>query len=156
MLTNSVSMSLNASQNFFDLRILILEGHSIDECVLSNPIKGLLPVLCIHFDATDGQVFDLGEEIVVWLRHSTFVSPVSFKELHVQSSCLSLFTLIPLTNRGIISIGEGNSGVLRPNELELAVFILLEKLLGEGRLGLRDNRVAGWIIRYEFAEFILG
>ena len=145
-------MSLNASNSFFDLRVSIIEGLAVDKSVLSNPRKDLLVVFGAHLHATDGQIFDLGEEIIVWLGDSTLVILVSLKELHVQFGRLSHFTFEPGHDSLIIGIGHGDSGLLRPNELELAVFILLEKLLGEGRLGLRDNRVARWIVRYKFAE----
>ena len=54
LLTHFVSMSLHAKQNILDLRILVLEGHSVDKCVLSHPIHHLRLVLGIQLDAADG------------------------------------------------------------------------------------------------------
>jgi len=147
LLTHFVSMSLHAKQNILDLRILVLEGHSVDKCVLSHPIHHLRLVLGIQLDAADGKVFDLGEEIFVWLLHSTFVGLECFKELLVQSSCLSLFALKPFHDRGIIGVGHRDSGALGPNELELTGIVELKELLGEGGLGFWDGLIdSNWNI----------
>ena len=141
MLTHHVSLSLHLGKNFLDLRILVSDGLSVDESVGSHPREDLLFVLGIHLDATNGKIFNLGKEIVVGLLHLTFIGFVSVKELHVQSSCLSLFALPPLHDRFIIGVSEGDGRFVGPNELELAGFVLFEQLLGEGGLGFWDSLI---------------
>ena len=145
-LTHLISMSLNAGQNFVDLRVLVIERLPVDKSVFSHPLNDLLVGFSIHLHATDGQIFDLGKEIVVWLGDSTLVILVSLNELHVMSSRLSHFTFEPGLDSGIIGIGHGDSGLLWPNELELAGFVFLEELLGESGLGLRD---IDWSFRFK-------
>ena len=78
--------SLNALNNLVNFRVLIIEGLAVDEGVFSDPFNDLLVVFSAHLHATDGQFFDLGKEIVVWLGDNTLVILVSLKELHVQFS----------------------------------------------------------------------
>ena len=133
-----VSLSLNAGKNILDLRIFVIKGLTVDKGVSSHPLNDLLVGLSIHFHATDGQIFDLGNEIVVWLGNSTLVILESLNELHVQSSRFSPFAFEPFHDSGIVGVGQGDGGLLGPNELELSGFVFLEELLGEGRLGLWD------------------
>ena len=151
-LTIPISLSLNAGQNFVDLRVFVIERLTVDKSVFSYPLNDLLVVFSAHLHATDGQIFDLGKEIVVWLGDSTLVILVSLNELHVMSSRLSHFTFEPGLDSGIVGISHGDSGLLWPNELELAIFVFLEELLGESGLGLRDvfSSEIGLKFRFKF------
>ena len=147
-----VGLSLNASENVLNLRVFVVEGLAIDKSVLGHPGDDLLVVFSTHLHATDGQIFDLGKEIVVWLGDSTLVILVSLNELHVMSSRLSHFTFEPGLDSGIVGISHGDSGLLWPNELELAIFVFLEELLGKSGLGLRDvfSSEIGLKFRFKF------
>ena len=72
-LTHIISLSLNSGQNFVDLRVFIIKRLTVDKSVFSHPLNDLLVGFSIHLHATDGQIFDLGKEIVVWLGDSTLV-----------------------------------------------------------------------------------
>ena len=100
------SLSLNAGKNILDLRIFVIKGLTVDKGVLRHPRKDLLVVLSTHFHATDSQIFDLGNEIVVWLGNSTLVILVSIDELHVQSSRISHFTFEPFHDSGIVGVSH--------------------------------------------------
>ena len=148
------SLSLNASNNFLDLRVLINEGLSVDECVGSHPSEDLLFVLGIHIDATDGQLFYLSKEVIVRLLDGTLVRLPSFKELHIQSSSISHFAIEPCLDCGVIGVGKGDSGAaFRKHELELTGLVELEELLDVSRL--RRGRLWGLarrIVRYNVTE----
>ena len=102
-------------------------------------------------------MFDLSKEVVVRLLDSALVRLPSFKELHIQSSCISHFAIEPCLDCSVISVGKGDSRAYRFHELELSSLIELKELLDVSRLGRgRLWGLAGRIIRYKVTEVCLG
>ena len=151
-LAHLLSLRLNASKSFCDLRILIDGGLSVNESVGSHPSQHFLLGLGVELNATNSDFLNLGKEVVIRLSHCLLVVHPSMNELAVQIFSIPHFALEPFHDCFIIGVSEGDGWALRMDELELTLFILLKDLFGHaglwfghglGLIVVSDPRVVG-------------
>ena len=151
-LAHLLSLRLNASKSFCDLRVLIDGGLSVDEGVGSHPGQHFLLGLVVELNAADSDVLNLGKEVVPRLSHCLLVVHPSINELAVMVFVFPHLALPPFHDCSIIGISEGNGWALGIDELELTLFILLKDLFGHaglwfghglGLIVVSDPRVVG-------------
>ena len=151
-LAHLLSLRLNASKSFCDLRVLIDCGLSVDEGVGSHPGQHFLLGFGVKLNAADSDFLNLGKEVFIRLSHSLLVVHPSMNELAVKVFSIPHLALEPFHDCFIIGVSEGDGWALGMDELELTLFILLKDLFGHAGFGfghglglivVSDPRVVG-------------